>query len=607
MGIPGLTRKAEQHAARVVYQRSVTQDRQAIIDGPALAYHILNLCISQRQQRKSPFDDVPTYQEIATSTVAWLAHLSRYGFEIKAIIFDGYLPSWKKSERSSRGQQSLTRLVTFRARRQDHELGYIGPPTLTLFDSATELSEKKLEQIAAPPCFINAILDQLFESKYHRITKVVPGEADSYCAELARDHHDAFVFTGDSDLLVYDLGPNGRVVIFKDVQFSAAGESQLQMLEHHPHGLAEILQVSDLICTAYNLKQNRNRSLLEAAAVVKLQSPTGQGFEDFRKLYTSHGEMPTMSPYLCDPQYQEIKSFLDRQDPRFSELVLQLQIKQINRINGSNLRGIYFFLPFLLEDPTKSSAFQASASLLKLAYSLLRLVDYDLGNVIEYGRRGLAIQSTAVMLHTLPQTFTVIDEIVTWTMDAQATYEFLPPPARWRMIAAAILLDHLEQSNKNKPRLNDIVALVLNNTWPQVTWGLLHARAQLQGVLFAFQLIKQIVCFTLLLTRRGEDEQNHIAVLASLQDVLSTLPKTANVLDWGDATVGMSKGDVEGVVESLTKLSRIEMKNITDDGFAMQQGKRNKKQKKQVLVKESAGLEKPAMQGKNQYSLLADM
>ncbi|KAF2225604.1 XPG domain containing-domain-containing protein [Elsinoe ampelina] len=608
MGIPGLTRKAEEHAERVILERDSLKRRQAILDGPALAYHVLNLCISQREERESPFDDVPTYEELARSTVQWLKLLSKYGFEIAAIVFDGYLPSWKKFERSSRGQQSLNRLVKFRASRNDHQLGRIGPPSVGLFDPSVALSETKLEQIAAPPCFINAVLDSLFNNDYGAVTKVVPGEADSYCAEIARCHEAAFIFTSDSDLLVQDLGDTGKVVIFKDVSFDTTANLWVELLVHHPSRLAELLQVPNLIATAYCVKQNFRRSLSEAAAMVRMQNPTGSGYEEFRKLYTSHGEQSTMMKYLQTTQYKDVVCFLEEQDPRVSELVLQLQIRPGNDTTVKSERSIYFFLPFLLEDPSKSSAFQPSTGLLKLCYSILKYIDKDLGYVTEYTRRGLAIQSAALMLHPIGQTDSEIRDTGNWLEDALTTCDHLPVAARWRMLAAAILLDHQTQSGKGLPSRDDMIALVLNSSWPPWTWALLHAKAQMQGILFSLRLIKQIVSFTILVNMHVSLGENASRDLRRLDRVLASLPKTSDVLDWKDGTSAMSMAEIQTTVNMIDKLTTSPEDDALDGGFEKLQGKgKKKKGKRQTKVQAKAASSQPAIQGKNQYSLLADL
>ena len=54
---------------------------------------------------------------------------------------------------------------------------------------------------------------------------MVPGEADLYCADYVRTHG-GVVFTGDSDLLLHDLG-DGAVCFFKDIDLTASTSTHL--------------------------------------------------------------------------------------------------------------------------------------------------------------------------------------------------------------------------------------------------------------------------------------------------------------------------------------------------------------------------------------------
>ncbi len=57
---------------------------RVIIDGPALAYHVANLCMANplmAAQRNHPLD-VPTYDQLATVAVAWLDALRAQNVEM---------------------------------------------------------------------------------------------------------------------------------------------------------------------------------------------------------------------------------------------------------------------------------------------------------------------------------------------------------------------------------------------------------------------------------------------------------------------------------------------------------------------------------------------
>ena len=70
----------------------------------------------------------------------------------------------------------------------------------------------------SPPAFlVPAVIDALRNWKDLQDKVItVPEEADLYCANYVK-RHGGTVITGDSDLLVHDLGHKGAVCFFKDI------------------------------------------------------------------------------------------------------------------------------------------------------------------------------------------------------------------------------------------------------------------------------------------------------------------------------------------------------------------------------------------------------
>ncbi|MBE7179732.1 MAG: hypothetical protein INR71_00735 [Terriglobus roseus] len=81
-----------------------------------------------------------------------------------------------------------------------------------------------LRLLPPAPFVVPAVIEALRESGYRDVVRVVPGEADPYCAEDVR-LHGGFVVTGDSDLLVYDLGQVGGVVFLQDFSLGTSPSS----------------------------------------------------------------------------------------------------------------------------------------------------------------------------------------------------------------------------------------------------------------------------------------------------------------------------------------------------------------------------------------------
>ena len=80
MGIPRLTLRLEPYAKRVSFEVHDQTLKTAVIDGPALAFHILNLCLAQRDRPQSNLDSLPSLRELSQATLIWLETLEQHGF-----------------------------------------------------------------------------------------------------------------------------------------------------------------------------------------------------------------------------------------------------------------------------------------------------------------------------------------------------------------------------------------------------------------------------------------------------------------------------------------------------------------------------------------------
>ena len=75
MGIPHLKRNLEPFA-----ERGPIEPGQVAVDGPALVYHILGLCLNGTL-KSSPFEQ-PPYQILGETALAWLAQVENLGFNM---------------------------------------------------------------------------------------------------------------------------------------------------------------------------------------------------------------------------------------------------------------------------------------------------------------------------------------------------------------------------------------------------------------------------------------------------------------------------------------------------------------------------------------------
>jgi hypothetical protein len=184
-------------------------------------------------------------------------------------------------------------------------------------------------------------------------------------------------------------------------------------------------------------------------------------------------------------------------DPRISELVLQLgnPIEGILVDSSSESR---IFLPVLIENPLRGSAWEPCTPIRQLAYSIYRwLVPGSNSTVHEYrrvqnvGHKGRevsiipqqeAIELLQSLLQTLQRTKDLVDgvgSISCWTLLCMA----LNIKECQEQEKQSHVLQILTQSSENaKPASN-----------PKIPWDTIHFAAHLQASLYSFRILKQIL------------------------------------------------------------------------------------------------------------------
>jgi hypothetical protein len=75
MGIPQLKRHLEPYA-----ERAAIEPGDVVLDGPALAYHVLSLC-SRSTRKTSPFEQ-PSYHLLGETAIAWLERIEACGLSV---------------------------------------------------------------------------------------------------------------------------------------------------------------------------------------------------------------------------------------------------------------------------------------------------------------------------------------------------------------------------------------------------------------------------------------------------------------------------------------------------------------------------------------------
>lgn len=236
MGIPKLATLITPYASRISFSSSGENfkglpnhqirdehgsrpvEQTAIIDGPALSYHAYGRAVASRNNASNALDALPVYDEVNKVLLECLSALEQHGFKIVAIFFDGVLPSSKEPTRFERLNSYRKQLEKFRSLNPSliADPGTnrrLVPKSSFSFSSVPE----KLTGLPALPFLVPAVIEALGKSRFRDQTRVVPAEADVYCANHA-NLNGGTIFTSDSDLLVYDMAENTSVVLFKDIE-----------------------------------------------------------------------------------------------------------------------------------------------------------------------------------------------------------------------------------------------------------------------------------------------------------------------------------------------------------------------------------------------------
>ncbi|KND91395.1 hypothetical protein TOPH_04192 [Tolypocladium ophioglossoides CBS 100239] len=480
MGIPYLTATLEPYAVR-----RALQDEVVVIDGPALAYHILHVCrvngISQ-----------PPYQLLGQSTVAWLDNLSSHGVAAQAIYFDGHLPTSKRQVRMERLTKSTAQISRFFSSTPQ------GCPRNQLDFVAGDDDAGRLDILgtgipgtkpfADPSFLVPAIIDALRQSpQYQALVFLVPGEADIYCAKHVLKQGGS-VLTSDSDLLAHTLG-DGQVVFFRDLHRDT--NSAILCSSFAPKDICQKLGLSPLadpLRLAYERKRLPYARLPQLVRACSGSVLDQSDYHTFRQEYEHHegDELPDWRL----PQ-------LNRLDPRVSEIVVQLHHAS-SKPNGKH--DVRMYLPVLIESPTKGNAWEQSTPVRQLAYTLLRLASAESSApILEYRRiqsttqKGRKIETVSAVeaQRFIDEMLDLMKRLKQVTCGHERFY--------WPVLCLALDMCECQKQDKQsqawhifQQRQKPSVARA-----SKISWDVVHFVAQLQATCYSLRILRQVLFIVL--------------------------------------------------------------------------------------------------------------
>jgi hypothetical protein len=310
-----------------------------------------------------------------TSRLAYKSHST-------AIYFDGFLPPSKVPERYKRTIQASKELEMYHA---SQITGVTTTPSPDSSWSAVELLPERKAATAkdgrtpSPALLVPAIIEALSASStYGPLTEVVPGEADGYCAYRVQ-REGGIVITQDSDLLLYDLGMSGGVVWFDDIELKEQFlglQPQLFALRFTPSRIARRLGLPSHgmlrfgFHTSFEPTASAQRLATMAKSAIPAPGMTDADFDAFAETYRGPPFLADEPQSLANTSNSATASYLDT---RISEVVLQCELIHSDPANSPNsIRPVRVFLPLLLDDPTRCSAWESSGRIRELGYYVLQ-------------------------------------------------------------------------------------------------------------------------------------------------------------------------------------------------------------------------------------------
>jgi hypothetical protein len=451
------------------------------------------------------------------------------------IFFDGFLPLDKSKIRKARLEASARDLCTFHATFLD---GFHVPKYANNLSSitASQLFDPllsiplHLRGLPTAAFLVPAVIDAIQQSEYVSITAVVPDEADPFCAGAACENG-GIILTSDSDLLVYNLGTHGAVTAFNQLELGSDDESSrkcavFRASVSQPSETAQRLGLDDLRQFSFELLRNPSTPLAELVKRARQPGPEPLPFDASRQ--------KTFSEFCKD---YDLKVYVETQgkdksedalflDPRISELVL----------TSSSEPSIY--LPSLMEDPSKTAAWNVSRDLRRFAYSCHRsqISDSSLETVLEYCCRGQRLESELVPAFSKNKVLSYTDKFAAGLENFKSHFSSFSHVTIWRTFALSEVLHWYSQTQKKAPSRNALAYSITGRTNNKISWLDIHLSAQMQAVLYSLRILKQLLTYSTppLLNPQLSTPQAKCSSSADpflrLNAILGTLPPLSQLL-----------------------------------------------------------------------------
>ncbi|PLB44674.1 hypothetical protein P170DRAFT_393160 [Aspergillus steynii IBT 23096] len=525
MGIPRLTQHLLSFSDTALLGRKANTRQQEseniesiVIDGPSLVYHVYGRLLSWSDPKLNFPDLQPTCNEVSCGVMICLLQLTIIGVRIEEICFDGALPLQKRETRLTRLEKSRTKLEQFCLKTRKGFLCSNAPrndravnPEMVLGTQSLSARHNTLPEspFIVPAVFedlkhrwsreniLNVAKDTMCIPQIHLadlpwadITVMVSGEADAHCARKARCSNSA-ILTNDSDLLLYNLGPCGSVVLLNSLHISnwdptTPAASQVKCLKICPTLVAQRLGIRDLMGLAYGLQ---NQPHVRLAELIQQTNQT-QG---------QLAELPAfrifLEEYRAEANVGASHTAPWNLDARVSELFWQYELRHA----FAPCQPPHMYLAVLTEDHSRRCAWATGLPFRSLAYSILnssRPASERHPFINEFARRGGRIAAHQIYLGDAEWIVSQIDQTWARTESIGAALGVSTSfPVYWLLFALYEVYD--TEGGQKLPGPEQLSRfLILGHMGKELEWTDIHLNAQIQAVLYSLRILSQVLQIT---------------------------------------------------------------------------------------------------------------
>lgn len=492
-----------------------------------------------------------------------------------AIYFDGTLPP-------SKFQTRLWRL--FEGSRQANEYFLATTSGIRPLPGHKIRNRYRDTWLPKPAFLVPTILESIRSlERYRNITHMVPGEADPYCAEDLRKNGGTLL-TGDSDLVLYDLGPAGSVVFLHDLEIDKLPTdlTAVEVAERRRIITAMTYEQSE-ICRRLSLKPGH-----ESMLSLGFEAKTGAVFTARSKLSQSNwqylvpGRAAEYAQFISEYQNrpaleQSVPEYFKFLDPRVAEFIHDIATTPASKpLRDEDGKGPAVYLPLILDRWDLMSAWNPSMPVRQLAYNFCWGNEAARSAVVEY-RRTLSKQSKGQVVEVLdgPGASEALEGILGFLgnfIDGTTGSS----RSQWITVCLSLEIGYTASTDREPTALKlwQKAAKAAGRLDPS-DWDAVHLVAHIQSTLYSFRMLQQV-----LKCRIGYLANSPALVrqVQSLEAYLSTLPPIAEYPCPPDMENLFAQLDQAGSLKALAEYTGIS-EPVSAGDSTEESRLRNKKQR----------------------------